>query len=187
MAKTKTVTTKTIRNERQPGGDIPESVMMYIALHPDLFCEYVAHDKDTERIVRMSKKGISLEDAEQVAWLIWRARMVRQWTTDRKTRQPTLTWETAVESAWLKDELFKLCADKRKAYYAEQQARRERLDALVQTGTMDTEYGTKKERKEARRAKKKEEAALDAVKAENNPTDPLPPVEKRLEELAAPQ
>lgn len=130
-----TVTTQTIRRERQPGGDIPESVMFFVGARPDLFQDYQTHDRDTERIMKMSKRGITKEDAEAIAWLLWRARLVQSWTA--VNRVPTIGWEDAVMSGWLKDEMFKLCKAKRDGFYAEREARRNRLDSLVQTGLTD--------------------------------------------------
>lgn len=153
---TKTVTTQTIKTERTPGGDVPEVIMNYLAMHPQWFEGRVSHERDTERLMRMSKKGIAKEDAESVAWLLWRARMVQGWSA--VNRVPTKTWAECIESAWLKDELFLMCADKRKAFYAEQEARRNRLEQAVATGfegdhvmSMNQEADAKAQRQATRR------------------------------------
>jgi hypothetical protein len=126
------VTKQVVKNERVPGGSIPETVMHYIATHPFWFQDRQTHERDTERIIKMSKVGIAKEDAEDIAWLLWRARMVQGWSA--VNRKPTRSWAEAVESAWLKDELFQMCSDKRRAYYAEQEARRKRLEQMMATG-----------------------------------------------------
>jgi hypothetical protein len=174
MARTKTVTKATIKRERTPGGDIPETVATYIAAHPEQFQEYMTFDKDTERICAMSKKGIELEDAQAIAWLLWRARLVFNWTRD-SDRQPTLDWELAVESAWLKDELFRMCKDKRSNFYEAQQARRERLEGikLCLTGTKgvkladDVERGTKEEKVAELKTQREGDAVTQTIEAIN--------------------
>ena len=91
MAKTnKQVTTQTIRNERAPGGDIPEAVMTYIAAHPELFQQYQSHDRDTERVMKLSKAGIAKQDAEAIAWLLWRSRLVQSWTVEAPSRKNSI-------------------------------------------------------------------------------------------------
>lgn len=119
------VTTQTIRKERAPGGDIPETWATYIAMNPDKFVQSQTVDRDTERVMKMSRSGIEKSDAEAVAWLLWRARMVIGWSA--VNRKPTKTWEEAVQAAWTKDELFQMCNEKRKRFYEEREARRERL------------------------------------------------------------
>lgn len=157
------VTVQTIRNERAPGGDIPEVVKNYIAMHADRFIQPQTHDRDVEIVMKMSKRGIEKADAEAVAWLIWRARMVHSWTAvDRK---PTLSWEQAVDSAWLKDELFKLCSDKRKHFYEERDARRTRLEQAITTG-VEGDHGDKLSTKPQKALERRAVKSKDEVKGE---------------------
>lgn len=169
--------------------EIPESVMCYIGLHPEMFMDRQQHDADVEHFVRLSKKrpeqwktkpdrqlgepGVETDewktfigDMDALAWLVWNARMVIQWSSvDRK---PTKCWSDAVESAWLRDELFEMCRERRKAFYAEKEARHDRLDGLVKTGTFGGKPPTKSE-KAAERARLKAEKALAEKHSPNNP------------------
>lgn len=143
---TKQVTVGTIRSERVPGGDIPETVATFVMLHPEMFAARQSLDRDTEKVMRMSKKGIEKEDAEAIAWLLWRSRMVLSWSRNPVTLAPTQTWETAVESAWLKDELFAMCNERRKRYYEAQQARRDRLENLMLTSEEEGQGASQQEK-----------------------------------------
>lgn len=159
------VTTETIRNERPTGGSIPEVLATWIAANAARFIEYETHDTDTGNLLKMSKKGMQLEDAEEVAWLLWRARMVLAWTA--VNRKPTITWAAAVESAWLKDVRFENASAKRKAFYAEQTARRDRLANLIQTGTMEGSTASSGPAAKAQSAAKRKADAKDAAMMEN--------------------
>lgn len=180
----KTVTTQTIRDEREPGGDIPEVQAQYIATHPSLFMERQTHEKDVLQFIRMSKRrptqwaekpnpelgepGVEtpewvefVGDMEALAWLVWRARLVLAWTAvDRK---PTMPWSDCVESGWLKDDTFRQCLQHRQDYYDAQEARRDRLKTrtLCLTGTKGVILGehvdhTPKEMQELKKAKRAE-------------------------------
>lgn len=157
-----TVTKKTVLKERAPGGDIPEVVMQWFAMHPDLFQQYQSHERDTARLMKLSKSGVTKEDAEALAWLLWRARMVQGWSA--VNRVPTRTWAEAVESAWLKDELFLMCSERRKQHYAEQQARRDRLEQAMLTG-VEGNHGLSLSAKAAAKAQRRATKNLTPEKA----------------------
>jgi hypothetical protein len=187
----KTVTTQTIRDEREPGGDIPEVQANYIAAHPSLFMERQAHEKDVLQFIRMSKRrptqwaekpnpelgepGVEtpewvefVGDMEALAWLVWRARLVLAWTAvDRK---PTMPWSDCVESGWLKDDTFRQCLQRRQDYYDAQEARRDRLKTRMLTGEEAPHTSTSSERKAARKAKAQEKAQEAAISANTQET-----------------
>jgi hypothetical protein len=170
MAKSKTVTKQTVRTERAPGGAVPESVAIWFMQHPELFAEQQTFDRDTERLMKMSKRSIEKEDAEELAWLLWRARMTLNWSRNAE-RQPTIDWAQAIESAWLKDELFQMCNAKRKAFYEAREARRERLERskLIYTGTKGVSLDPDHKRNDHEQMQDTEQAAEEqaAITADN--------------------
>jgi hypothetical protein len=110
---------------REFGPEIPEQVMMVFALDEQRFAKSVTVSFDTERMAKVFP-GIEAGDAESLAFLLWRSRVV--------FREAKVGWERAVESAWLRDELFKTSNDRRKARKAAADARYQRLQSLIQTG-----------------------------------------------------
>jgi hypothetical protein len=78
---------------------------------------------DTERV---QKLGIPAQDAEAVAFMLWRGRMV--------ARYAKVDFATGLEHGWLRTELFKVCSERRKRAIAEADARRDRLNSVVLTG-----------------------------------------------------
>lgn len=118
MADIKTLTRKEF------GPDIPEHVKNYFAENESRFASPVTVSFDTARIAKTLK--VDAADAEALAFLLWRARLV--------ARETTASWPEAVDHAWLRTELFKVCNQRRKDRIAQAEARRERLNALVLTG-----------------------------------------------------
>lgn len=111
---------------RDFGPEIPESVKNYFAGQEARFAAPVTVSFDTERIVKLSKTGMDKADAEAIAFLLWRSRLVH--------RSAKVSWADAVEHGWLRTELFKVCAARRKQRIAENEARHQRLQSVILTG-----------------------------------------------------
>jgi hypothetical protein len=111
---------------REFGPEIPESVKNFFAGQEERFSKPVTVSFDTERIQKLSKAGMAKEDAESIAFLLWRSRLVH--------RSAKVSWADAVEHGWLRTELFKVCAERRKQRIAENEARHQRLQSVILTG-----------------------------------------------------
>jgi hypothetical protein len=111
---------------REFGPEIPESVKNFFAGEELRFSKPVTVSFDTERVMKLSRTGMDKGDAEAIAFLLWRARLVH--------RSAKVSWEQAVDHAWLRTELFKVCAERRKLRIAENEARKQRLQAVILTG-----------------------------------------------------
>jgi hypothetical protein len=117
-------------NAREFGPDVPEQVKNFFAADPERWGKSVQLSFDVERIKATSKSGISDEDAQALAFLLWRGRMV--------AREFKLTFAEGLEHGWLRTETFKVANERRKARIAASDARRERLNSLVLTGAPDS-------------------------------------------------
>jgi hypothetical protein len=113
-------------NKREFGPEIPEQVKNFFAADPERWGKPVMLTHDVARITATSKSGISKEDAEAIAFMLWRGRMV--------AREFKLTFAEGLEHGWLRTETFKVANERRKARIAANEARRERLNSLVLTG-----------------------------------------------------
>lgn len=111
--------------KREFDPDIPEKLVNYFASQEAKYSASVRLELDTQRITKVLKVD-EQKDAEALAFLLWRARLVH--------REARVSWADAMNHAWVRSELFKVCNERRKARIAESKARKERLESLILTG-----------------------------------------------------
>jgi hypothetical protein len=116
------------RSELVKRSDVPEHIADWFKQpHQEArFAAPVTVELDTERVIKLSKQGISKPDAEAIAFLLWRARMVRRYAG----ATVKMSWPDAVEHALLRDEVFRVCNERRQRAIAEREARKERLESV---------------------------------------------------------
>lgn len=144
-------------NQNQKGNAVSHNIAKFFADNADRFESGQTVAVDTARIMKMSKSGITEADAQELAFLLWRARMVQRYVNAVAGR-PVTQWGEAVWHAWQRSETFHAANAARKERIAQAEARRERLDALVQTGVEQSTHDSKAAKaelvKQAKAAKK---------------------------------